>query len=105
MLGDFAPNSNRCLSGFVTQLACTSMSQNNPSIIYTGLDIHKATLQLHFQNKGEELPNTKAGHARLIKVLQAAVEPVQLLCEASGGYERSVLAALAAAEIPYTLLN
>ena len=81
------------------------MSQNNPSIIYTGLDIHKATLQLHCQKKGEELPNTKAGHARLLKVLQAAGQPVQLICEASGGYERPVLAALAAAGVPYTLLN
>ena len=81
------------------------MSQNNPSIIYAGLDIHKATLQLHLQNKGLELPNTKAGHARLLKLLQAAGQPVQLLCEASGGYERAVLAALAAAQVPYTLLN
>jgi transposase len=81
------------------------MSQNNPSIIHAGLDIHKATLQLHCQKKGEELPNTKAGHARLLKVLQAAAQPVQLICEASGGYERPVLAALAAAEVPYTLLN
>jgi transposase len=81
------------------------MSQNNQSIIYAGLDIHKATLQLHLQNKGEELPNTKAGHARLLKLLRAAGQPVQLLCEASGGYERGVLAVLAAAELPYTLLN
>jgi transposase len=66
---------------------------------------HKATLQLHLPKQGEELPNTKAGHARLIKVLQAAVQPVQLICEASGGYERPVLAALAAAGVPYTLLN
>ena len=73
------------------------MSQNNPSIIYTGLDVHKATLQLHYQKKGEEIPNTKAGHARLLKVLQAAAQPVQLICEASGGYERPVLTALAAA--------
>ena len=88
-----------------TQLVSTSMSQNNSTILYAGLDIHKATLQLHLPTKAEELPNTKAGHARLLKLLRAIGQPVQVLCEASGGYERAVLAALAAAGLPYTLLN
>jgi len=81
------------------------MSQNNPTIIYAGLDIHKATLQLQFQDRGHELPNTAAGHCRLLKLLRAVAVPVQLICEASGGYERGVLAALAKAAIAYTLLN
>jgi transposase len=81
------------------------MSQNNPAIIYAGLDIHKATLQLHLQNQGHELPNTPAGHRQLLKLLRAAAAPVQLLCEASGGYERGVLAVLEKAAVAYTLLN
>jgi transposase len=81
------------------------MSQNNSTILYAGLDIHKATLQLQLPAKAEELPNTKAGHVRLLKLLQAPIRPVQLICEASGGYERGVLIALAAAAVPYTLVN
>jgi len=81
------------------------MSQNNSTIIYAGLDIHKATLQLQLQNQGHELPNTAAGHRRLLRLLRAAAPPVQVLCEASGGYERGVLAALEKAGVASTLLN
>ena len=81
------------------------MSQNNPATTYAGLDIHKATLQLQLQTTGQELPNTPAGRRRLMEILRAAPGPVQLLCEASGGYERAVLMALRKANLAYTLLN
>jgi len=81
------------------------MSQNNSATIHAGLDIHKVTLQLQFQNQGHELPNTAPGHRRLLKLLRAAAQPVQVLCEASGGYERAVLAVLEKAAVAYTLLN
>ena len=55
------------------------MSQNNPPIIYAGLDIHKATLQLHLQNQGHDLPNSAPGHRRLLALLRAAEQPVHLL--------------------------
>jgi hypothetical protein len=37
--------------------------------VYAGLDIAKASLQLHFQNKSYDLPNAAAGHAQMIKRL------------------------------------
>ena len=37
------------------------------SPVPAGLDIAKATLQLHLQSKSYDLPNTPAGHAQLIK--------------------------------------
>ena len=78
------------------------MTKTHPS--YAGLDIAKASLQLHLQSKSYDLPNTAQGHAQLIKRL-AAIPGVRLICEATGGYERAVVAALHAAAIPVSLIN
>ncbi|MFA6564650.1 MAG: IS110 family transposase [Verrucomicrobiia bacterium] len=74
------------------------------SSVYTGLDIAKATLQLHLQGQQLSLPNTAAGHRQLIKRLRS-VPGAHVLCEATGGYERAVVAALHAAQIPVSVLN
>jgi transposase len=79
------------------------MNDQKPPV-YAGLDIAKASLQLHLQNKACDLPNTAAGQARLIKRL-AAFPGVQVICEATGGYERAGVAALHAAAIPVSVLN
>jgi len=80
------------------------MSQNNLSIIYAGLDIHKASLQLHLHGRDLQLPNTTAGHRKLVGILQSTPNS-HLVCEASGGYERKVVACLHAAHIPLSVLN
>jgi transposase len=72
--------------------------------IYTGLDIAKLNLQLHLAGRIRDLPNTAAGHRRLLKLL-AAQPGVQVICEATGGYERDVVAALHQAKVPVSVLN
>jgi transposase len=72
--------------------------------VYTGLDIAKASLQLHLQGKSYDLPNTSDGHAQLITRL-AAVPGVHVVCEATGGYERAVVGSLHAAALPVSVLN
>jgi transposase len=79
------------------------MNDTNP-FVYAGLDIAKASLQLHLQSKSYDLPNTAAGHAQLIKRL-ATVPGVHVICEATGGYERAGVAALHAAALPVSVLN
>lgn len=79
------------------------MSQNTPPV-YAGLDIAKASLQLHLQGRFVDLSNTPNGHTQLIKRL-AAMPNVHIVCEATGGYERAVVAALHAANIPVSVLN
>jgi transposase len=79
------------------------MNDQIPSV-YAGLDIAKASLQLHLQSKSYDLANTPAGHAQLIKRL-AALPGVQVICEATGGYERAGVAALHAAAIPVSVIN
>jgi len=80
------------------------MSQNTMTTIYAGLDIAKLNLQLHLAGRSHDLPNTVPGHRRLLKLL-AAQPGSQVVCEATGGYERDVVAALQAASIPVSVLN
>jgi transposase len=78
------------------------MSPNTIPIIYAGLDIAKANFQLHLQGKFYDLPNTPAGHDRLCQLLSAQMH---VICEATGGYERAVVAALNQAGIAVSVLN
>jgi len=72
--------------------------------IYAGLDIAKSNLQLHLAGRFYDLTNTATGHRRLLKLL--ALQPeVQVVCEATGGYERNVVAALHQANVPVSVLN
>ena len=74
------------------------MSQNNLKIIYAGLDVAKATLQLSLRGQGHALPNTPAGHTQLIRLLTQAARQtgtcVQVILEATGGYEAAAVRAL-----------
>jgi transposase len=76
----------------------------NITPVYAGLDIAKATLQLHLQSKSYSLPNTPSGHQQLLQRL-AEVPGVHLIAEATGGYERAVVAALHAACLPVSVIN
>lgn len=80
-----------------------TLPQTTPTV-YTGLDVAKATLQLHLQGRQLALPNTPKGHAQLCRLLRA-VPGVQVIGEATGGYEQAVAAALHAAEIPVSIVN
>lgn len=72
--------------------------------VYVGLDIAKATLQLHLQGQQHVLPNSTAGHRKLVTLL-GGVPCAHVVCEATGGYERIVVAALHAADLPVSVLN
>jgi transposase len=74
------------------------------TIIYSGLDIAKQNLQLHLQDRIHDLPNTPAGHRQLLKLLKAH-PAIHIVCEATGGYEREIVASLHAADIPVSVLN
>jgi transposase len=76
----------------------------NTSPVYAGLDIAKASLQLHFQNRQHALPNTPAGHKKLLALLDPCPQ-AHVVCEATGGYERPVVAALQSAQRPVSILN
>ena len=49
----------------------TAIMNDKKTSVYAGLDIAKASLQLHLQSKFFDLPNTAEGQAQLIKRLTA----------------------------------
>lgn len=74
--------------------------------IWIGIDVAKASLAVHFRPCGRLLavPNTPDGHAQL--VAQMADSKVgNVLLEATGGYERAIMRALADAGLPVTRIN
>jgi transposase len=85
------------------QLVFARMSQNT-SIYYVGLDIAKLSLELHLKGHFHQLPTSKAGGAKLLKLLRET-PAAHVICEATGGYERAIVALLQAAQIPVTVLN
>lgn len=71
-----------------------------------GIDVSKARLDVAVGSTGSVrgFDNDAAGHRDLIGRLHAAA-PARVVLEASGGYERGVVAALAAAGLPVIVLH
>lgn len=74
--------------------------------IWIGIDVSKASLAVHFHPAGQFLvvPNTPAGHAELVAHLTGR-KVGNVLLEATGGYERAVMRALAGAGVTITRIN
>lgn len=84
------------------------METTNPHIevTYVGLDIAKE--RLDYTVDGErfgETTNDAKGHARLVARLRQIKTTVRVVCEATGGYERAVVAALSLAAIEVCMVN
>jgi transposase len=75
------------------------------SVVYIGIDVAKAHLDVAWAGVARRFPNERNGHAALISWLKQGATPVQLICEASGGYERALLESLAKSEVKVTLVQ
>ena len=73
---------------------------------YVGVDVAKQTLAVHILPDQQALclPNTLEGHRQLCQQL-AGRTVVNVLLEATGGYERAVVAALSQAGVPVTRVD
>ncbi len=80
------------------------MSQNNTNILYVGMDVAKLSLEIHLAGHSHSLANNAQGHAQLLKLLRAYPK-VQVVCEATGGYEQPVVHALHAADILVSIIE
>jgi transposase len=78
--------------------------QSNNAVVYAGVDVAKATLQLHLQGQQSEFTNTPKGLDQLVAQLQT-VANVHVVCEATGGYERAMVKALHQGQIPVSVIN
>lgn len=74
--------------------------------IFVGLDVAKAAIDIVVRPGGEAwtVANAEPEVAALVGRLRA-LGPTLIVCETTGGYERVVVAALAAAEQPIVVLN
>ena len=73
---------------------------------FVGIDVAKAQLDIALRPTGERwaVANDDFGIAALVERLQA-VQPTLIVLEATGGYQRAVVAALAAAGLPVAVVN
>jgi transposase len=81
------------------------MTQGTAGVV-VGIDVAKATLDVAVlpSEPPWTAANTDAGVRRLVRQLQAR-HPTLVVLEATGGYERLVVAALAAAGLPVVIAN
>ena len=74
-------------------------------VVYCGIDVAKGQLDGALLGKRWQVPNTKAGIRRLIKMLRQRNTCPQVICEASGGYEQDLVELLHRAAVPVTLVQ
>lgn len=76
-----------------------------PEATYVGLDIAKDRLDYTVDGtRCHHVPNTAAGHERLLAALRP-LRHVRVICEATGGYERGIVAALLLARHEVCVVN
>jgi transposase len=73
---------------------------------YWGIDVAKADLVVVEATQGTPttIPNTAGGYQRLVALLAAAAVEL-IVVEATGGYERALVATLGAADLPVVVVN
>jgi transposase len=74
-------------------------------IVYVGVDIAKAYLDVAWEQESWRAANDATGRNGLVKRLHQIAGPVQVICEASGGYERGLLLALERGGIDFSLVQ
>ena len=76
------------------------------SQLFVGIDVAKARLDIAVRPTGERwtVTNDEAGITTLVTRLQRTA-PALMVLEATGGYQRAVVAALAAAGLPLAVVN
>jgi transposase len=77
---------------------------NNPTILHVGVDVAKLSLQLDLAGRSHTLANDAKGQAKLLSFLRSQ-PAVQVICEATGGYEQPMVRVLHAAQIPVSIVE
>ena len=77
----------------------------NPSIVYVGIDVAKAKIDIHLNGEDFTLAQSPAHYEVLRQRLRPLAGHVHVICEASGGYERELVAYLHSHQILLSLVN
>ena len=75
--------------------------------VYVGIDVAKAHLEVAWEQSCWRVPNDADGHRELLQRLAqtSGGSSLQVICEASGGYERVLLVALERGGIDFSLVQ
>jgi transposase len=73
--------------------------------VYCGVDVAKAYLDAAMGKEKRRLPNDARGHRQLINWIKQIEAKVQVICEPSGGYERSFVQRLVRAQVKVSLVQ
>lgn len=74
-------------------------------LVYLGIDVAKDSLEVYFNGKFANVPNSSVGFTKVLKLIAAHSGPVQVICESSGGYERALAKALHEKDICLSVVN
>jgi len=81
------------------------METTHPTPTYEDLDVAKDRLDYTVDDtRCDHVPNTDSGHERLLAALRR-IPAVRVVCEATGGYERAVVAKLLLAKLEVCVVN
>jgi transposase len=75
------------------------------TIVYLGIDIAKDSLEVFGPGLRLQVANNAEGHGRLLVLAKELAGRAHFVCEATGGYERRLLACLLAQDERVSLLN
>ena len=78
--------------------------ESKTAVVYAGVDVAKATLQLHLQGQQSEFSHTPKGRHQLCAQRQK-VPSVHVVGEATGGYERALVKALHQEQLLVSVTN
>lgn len=74
------------------------------AVVYGGIDVAKEQLDIALEHKRWRVANKDPQIRALVRQLQGASAKVQIICEASGGYEQALVRALQEARVPVSLV-
>lgn len=73
--------------------------------VYVGVDVAKVSLDVAWAEESWRVTNDAAGRSALVARLDKITGSVQVICEASGGYERALIQALQRGGIEVSLVQ
>ena len=74
-------------------------------VVYVGVDVAKAFLDVAWEQESWRVANDATGRRALVERLSQIAGSIQVICEASGGYERALLQALQGGGIKVSLVQ
>ena len=73
--------------------------------MYVGVDVGKAQLDIHWDNRHIQIKNNKRSLQKFIKELKESSHPILIVCEPTGGYEKLMLSLLHQHQIAFHLAH